>query len=50
MGLFIAASGTQEFMVTAPEEPGDYEVVCTVICSSNHDRMNMKFIVLPQAN
>jgi heme/copper-type cytochrome/quinol oxidase subunit 2 len=32
--------------VTAPEA-GNYVVVCTVICSDNHDGMNMKFIVLP---
>jgi heme/copper-type cytochrome/quinol oxidase subunit 2 len=38
----------QEFTVTAPEEPGEYEVVCTVICSGEHEGMNMKFIVLPK--
>src|SRR5215467_9333862 len=25
--------GSQEFPLTAPSEPGEYEVVCTVICS-----------------
>jgi heme/copper-type cytochrome/quinol oxidase subunit 2 len=39
--------GTQEFQMTAPAEPGDYEVVCTVICSEDHEGMNMKFTVLP---
>src|SRR6201988_3071432 len=39
--------GTQEFVLTAPTEPGVYEVVCTVICSEEHEGMHMKFIVLP---
>jgi heme/copper-type cytochrome/quinol oxidase subunit 2 len=39
--------GTQEFHLTAPAEPGEYEVVCTVICSEDHEGMHMKFIVLP---
>jgi heme/copper-type cytochrome/quinol oxidase subunit 2 len=39
--------GTHEFAMTAPAEPGDYVVVCTVICSSEHEGMHMKFIVLP---
>jgi heme/copper-type cytochrome/quinol oxidase subunit 2 len=39
--------GTQEFQLTAPVEPGDYEVVCTVICSEDHEGMHMKFVVLP---
>jgi heme/copper-type cytochrome/quinol oxidase subunit 2 len=41
-------SGTQDFTLTAPTEPGDYEVLCTVICSDDHEGMRMKFIVLPQ--
>jgi heme/copper-type cytochrome/quinol oxidase subunit 2 len=40
-------SGTQEFALTAPAEPGDYEVLCTVICSDDHEAMRMKFTVLP---
>ena len=40
--------GTQEFQLTAPQEPGEYVVVCTVICSDEHEGMNMKFTVLPQ--
>ena len=40
--------GTQEFSLTAPDEPGDYEVLCTVICSEDHEAMRMKFTVLPQ--
>jgi heme/copper-type cytochrome/quinol oxidase subunit 2 len=39
--------GTQEFHLTAPSEPGDYVVVCTVICSENHEGMNMKLVVVP---
>lgn len=39
--------GKQEFLLTAPPEPGEYEVVCTVICSEDHEGMHMKFIVLP---
>ena len=39
--------GKQEFNLTVPREPGDYEVVCTVICSEEHEGMHMKFTVLP---
>ena len=39
--------GAQEFLMSAPLEPGDYEVVCTVICSEEHEGMHMKFVVLP---
>jgi heme/copper-type cytochrome/quinol oxidase subunit 2 len=39
--------GTQEFTLTAPSEPGEYIVVCTVICSEDHEGMHMKFTVLP---
>jgi heme/copper-type cytochrome/quinol oxidase subunit 2 len=39
--------GKQEFLLTAPNEPGAYEVVCTVICSEDHEGMHMKFTVLP---
>jgi heme/copper-type cytochrome/quinol oxidase subunit 2 len=39
--------GTQEFLLTAPAEPGDYEAVCTVICSEDHEGMHMKFTVVP---
>jgi hypothetical protein len=41
--------GTQEFSLIAPDEPGEYLVVCTVICSANHEQMTMKFIVEPRA-
>jgi heme/copper-type cytochrome/quinol oxidase subunit 2 len=39
--------GKQEFQLTAPSEPGEYIVVCTVICSEDHEGMHMKFTVLP---
>jgi heme/copper-type cytochrome/quinol oxidase subunit 2 len=38
--------GVQEFTLTAPEA-GEYEVVCTVICSDAHEGMRMKVLVLP---
>jgi heme/copper-type cytochrome/quinol oxidase subunit 2 len=40
-------AGKQEFTLTAPAQPGEYEVLCTVICSDDHDGMRMKFIVVP---
>jgi heme/copper-type cytochrome/quinol oxidase subunit 2 len=39
--------GTQEFTLTAPAQPGEYEVLCTVICSDDHEGMRMKFHVVP---
>lgn len=39
--------GTQEFTLTAPAESGDYEALCTVICSDDHEGMHMKVIVTP---
>lgn len=39
--------GAQEFHLTAPLEPGEYVVVCTVICSDDHEGMNMKLVVVP---
>jgi hypothetical protein len=39
--------GKQEFQLTAPAEAGEYIVVCTVICSEDHEGMHMKFTVLP---
>lgn len=41
--------GLQEFDLTAPDQPGEYLVVCTVICSSGHERMTMKVVVEPKA-
>jgi heme/copper-type cytochrome/quinol oxidase subunit 2 len=39
--------GAQEFTLTAPSEPGEYEVLCTVICSDDHEGMRMRFQVVP---
>jgi heme/copper-type cytochrome/quinol oxidase subunit 2 len=39
--------GQQEFQLTAPTEPGEYVVVCTVICSADHEGMNMRLLVVP---
>jgi heme/copper-type cytochrome/quinol oxidase subunit 2 len=39
--------GTQEFTLTAPAQAGEYVVVCTVICSEDHEGMSMKVIVTP---
>ena len=44
---FELKPGVQDFNVTTPSEPGDYIVVCTVVCSEEHEGMNMKVVVLP---
>lgn len=44
---FQLKPGAQEFSVMAPQEPGEYIVVCTVICSEDHDGMTMRFVVVP---
>ncbi|HET6842711.1 MAG TPA: hypothetical protein VFK06_13685 [Candidatus Angelobacter sp.] len=44
---FELQEGVQEFSINAPSAPGKYEVVCTVICSGDHEGMRMKFEVLP---
>jgi heme/copper-type cytochrome/quinol oxidase subunit 2 len=36
---FLLKPGTQEFTLAAPREPGEYIVVCTVICSQDHEGM-----------
>jgi hypothetical protein len=37
--------GVQGFTLHAPSESGEYHVVCTVICSSGHEDMQMKVVV-----
>ena len=37
--------GTQDFSLVAPENPGEYDVECTVKCGPGHDDMKMKLIV-----
>lgn len=44
---FLLKPGVQEFMANAPSEPGEYVVVCTVICSADHEGMHMRFVVVP---
>jgi len=44
---FLLKPGVQDLTVTAPTEPGEYVVVCTVICSDDHEGMNMTFVVTP---
>jgi heme/copper-type cytochrome/quinol oxidase subunit 2 len=44
---FLLKPGVQEFMLNAPTEPGEYVVVCTVICSADHEGMHMRFVVVP---
>jgi hypothetical protein len=44
---FRLRPGAQTLMLNAPQEPGEYVVVCTVICSADHEGMHMKFVVLP---
>jgi heme/copper-type cytochrome/quinol oxidase subunit 2 len=39
--------GLNEFHMKAPAEPGEYVVVCTVICSDDHEGMHLKFVVEP---
>jgi len=39
--------GRNEFLMTAPDQVGEYVVVCTVICSADHEGMHMRFVVLP---
>ena len=44
---FLLKPGTQEFTLAAPSEAGEYVVICTVICSQDHEGMMMRFVVLP---
>jgi heme/copper-type cytochrome/quinol oxidase subunit 2 len=44
---FELMPGMQEFSVNAPSEPGEYEVLCTVICSDDHETMHMRLTVVP---
>ena len=44
---FELKPGVREFSTTAPREVGEYVVVCTVICSGDHEGMHMRFVVLP---
>jgi hypothetical protein len=39
--------GTQDFEMVAPTDPGEYIIECTVICSPDHEGMNMRLVVAP---
>ncbi|HXP41691.1 MAG TPA: hypothetical protein VN833_15655, partial [Candidatus Acidoferrales bacterium] len=41
----LLRAGTQEFSLIASDEPGEYVVVCTVICSEDREGMFMRFVV-----
>jgi heme/copper-type cytochrome/quinol oxidase subunit 2 len=43
---FELTAGMHEYSVTAPVEPGEYEVLCTVICSGDHEGMRIKVLVV----
>ena len=42
---FYLHPGVQELAVRAPDQPGRYTAVCTVICSDMHDGMEFTLIV-----
>jgi hypothetical protein len=42
---FYLHPGLQELAVVAPDKPGRYTAVCTVICSDMHDGMKFTVIV-----
>jgi heme/copper-type cytochrome/quinol oxidase subunit 2 len=44
---FELKPGMNELPLKAPAEVGEYIVVCTVICSGDHEGMHMRFVVLP---
>ena len=44
---FLLKPGTQDISVTAPREAGEYIVICTVICSVDHEGMSMSVVVVP---
>lgn len=40
--------GSQDFVLVAPQEKGEYLIECTVKCGRGHDDMNMKLMVSNQ--
>ena len=44
---FFLTPGKQVLHVNAPSEPGEYVILCTVICSDGHETMTMKVTVEP---
>ena len=47
MDAFVTAQAPTILTLTAPDVPGDYKVVCNVICSQDHETMHMKIKVIP---
>jgi hypothetical protein len=47
---FYLHPGVQEFAVKAPDQPGRYTAVCTIICSDMHDGMRFTLIVIAGAS
>jgi hypothetical protein len=45
---FYLHPGAQELAVAAPEKPGRYKAVCTVICSDMHEGMGFTLVVSPK--
>ena len=37
--------GTQDVRLTAPSQPGEYLIECTVKCGPGHENMNLKLVV-----
>ncbi len=37
--------GTQDYVLVAPQQSGEYLIECTVKCGQGHDDMNMKLVV-----
>jgi DNA-directed RNA polymerase subunit K/omega len=46
---FFLHPGVQELEVTAPETPGRYHAVCTIICSDAHEGMGFTLLVTAPA-
>lgn len=45
---FFLHPGVQDLTVTAPQRPGRYKAVCTVICSDSHEGMGFTLLVTDQ--
>ena len=38
---------TRDYQLLAPSDPGEYQILCNVICSQDHEGMRLKVKVLP---
>jgi len=45
---FQLKPGVHDLNVVAPAEPGEYQAICNVICSTDHEGMRLKVKVLPK--